>query len=331
MRISAPSMYAAFGDKKRLFLEAMRLYAGDPVDLERMIADAPTAHDAARKLMTAAATTYTGEATPKGCLLASATASGSAAAADVQDAVADVRRTIEGRLRTRIERDIEKGMLPSGTPAAALAGLVLSVTQGMSVLARDGAPRTSPSGHCPGRASGLAAHGHLEATGRGPDRARLGLVWRKLRCGTRRTRCLIPGFDGAVFSREWKEALWARAQSEHSVKRPLIKLYSPCLAQCPAGLARQTSVAVADLLGPVRTTTAGCTDTRVPGLSNGQGWLNGSRDKLALLRCHVSQFRHWTFCSTKQGAEGKQAPRIPMQQQQTRRARQSQPHQGWMA
>ncbi|WP_207907825.1 WGR domain-containing protein [Ancylobacter aquaticus] len=24
------------------------------------------------------------------------------------------------------------------------------------------------------------------------------------------TRCLIPGFDGADFSREWKEALWAR-------------------------------------------------------------------------------------------------------------------------
>ena len=23
-------------------------------------------------------------------------------------------------------------------------------------------------------------------------------------------RCLIPGFDGAVFSTEWKEALWAR-------------------------------------------------------------------------------------------------------------------------
>ena len=26
----------------------------------------------------------------------------------------------------------------------------------------------------------------------------------------RRTRCLIPGFDGAMFSIEWKEALWAR-------------------------------------------------------------------------------------------------------------------------
>ena len=143
MEISAPSLYAAFGDKKRLFLEAMRLYVGDPMDMERAIAAAPTAHQAAHDLMTAAATTYTGEATPRGCLLASATASGSAAAAEVQDAVANVRRGLEGCLRARIERDIKDGVLPLGTQAAPLAGLVLAVTQGMSVLARDGASRTS--------------------------------------------------------------------------------------------------------------------------------------------------------------------------------------------
>lgn len=143
MGISAPSLYTAFGDKKRLFLEAMRLYAGDPDDMARAILDAPTAYQAAHDLMTAAATTYTGEATPKGCLLASATASGSAAAADVQDAVANVRRGIENCLRVRIERDIKDGVLPPGSQAAPLARLVLAVTQGMSVLARDGASRTS--------------------------------------------------------------------------------------------------------------------------------------------------------------------------------------------
>ena len=143
MGISAPSLYTAFGDKRRLFLEAMRLYASDPADMERAIANARTAQEAAHDLMTAAATTYTGEGTPRGCLLASATASGSAAAADVQDAVANVRRGIEDCLRVRIERDIENGVLPPGSQAAPLAGLVLAVTQGMSVLARDGASRAS--------------------------------------------------------------------------------------------------------------------------------------------------------------------------------------------
>ena len=143
MGISAPSLYAAFGDKKQLFLEAVRLYAGDPEDMGRRIGDAPSAYDAARALMTAAATAYTGEATPRGCLLASATASGSAASADVQAAVAEVRQGMNSRLRMRIKRDIEDGVLPPGTQPAALAGLVLAVTQGMSVLARDGASRTS--------------------------------------------------------------------------------------------------------------------------------------------------------------------------------------------
>ncbi len=143
MGISTPSLYTAFGDKKRLFLEAMRLYAGDPDDMARAIRDAPTAYQAAHDVMAAAATTYTGEATPKGCLLASAAASGSAAAADVQDAVATVRRGIEHCLRARIERDIEDGVLPPGAQAAPLAGLILAVTQGMSVLARDGASRAS--------------------------------------------------------------------------------------------------------------------------------------------------------------------------------------------
>ena len=143
MGISTPSLYTAFGDKKQLFLEAMRLYAGDPEDMDSRIDDAPSAYDAAQTLMTGAATAYTGEATPKGCLLASATASGSAASVDVQAAVADIRRAIESRLKIRIERDIEDGLLPVGTQSAALAGLAMAVTQGMSVLARDGATQAS--------------------------------------------------------------------------------------------------------------------------------------------------------------------------------------------
>ena len=143
MGVTAPSLYTAFGDKKRLFLEAASRYAGDPEAMAAAIDGAPSAHDAAREMLTAAAITYTGEATPKGCLLASATASCSAASADVQDAVADIRRAVAARLRARVERDIASGVLPPATDAAALVGLVMAVTQGMSTLARDGAPRAS--------------------------------------------------------------------------------------------------------------------------------------------------------------------------------------------
>ena len=141
MGITTPSLYAAFGDKKRLFLEAMGRYAGDPHVMMQRIGDAPTAHDAVRDMLEAAATAFTGEATPKGCLLASATASGSAHSADVQRAVADIRFAITAQLCARIEQDIAVGLLPADTDAAALSGLVIAVIQGMSVLARDGVAR----------------------------------------------------------------------------------------------------------------------------------------------------------------------------------------------
>lgn len=141
MGITAPSLYTAFGDKKQLFLEAVRLYAGDPRTLAETVSEAHSAHDAARRLMTAAALSYTGQDTPSGCLLASATASGSAASAGVQRAVADIRDGVRSCLQARIEVDVAKGILPPTTDPGALSGLVMAVIQGMSVLARDGASR----------------------------------------------------------------------------------------------------------------------------------------------------------------------------------------------
>jgi AcrR family transcriptional regulator len=143
MGVTAPSLYAAFGDKRRLFLEAVQLYAGDPDAMVRAMETAAKAHDAARDMMRGAAIAFTGDETPRGCLLASATASGSAASADVQQAIAEIRRGIGALLRQRIERDITAGALPTGTDAAALSGLVIGVIQGMSVLARDGVPRAA--------------------------------------------------------------------------------------------------------------------------------------------------------------------------------------------
>lgn len=141
MRVTAPSIYAAFGDKRRLFLAAVNLYAGDLSAMDEWILAAPTAQDAARSLLVASAERFTGETTPPGCLLASATASGSAACVAVMAAVTEVRQRIEAALRQRIERDITSRFLREKISADALAGMIMAVIQGMSVLARDGAGR----------------------------------------------------------------------------------------------------------------------------------------------------------------------------------------------
>lgn len=143
MGVNAPSLYAAFGNKQKLFLEAMRLYAGDHNALEQEMADAPTARDAVVGMLRRAALLYTGETTPPGCLLASAAATGSPDASEVREAVAAERRKVRDIIVRRIEVDIAKGLLPSDTRSTTLADLAVAVTQGMSVLARDGADRAS--------------------------------------------------------------------------------------------------------------------------------------------------------------------------------------------
>lgn len=141
MGITPPSLYAAFGNKRQLFLEAVELYAGDAAGRERAINDAPSAFEAASDLLQAVAITYTGDETPPGCLLASATASGSADSLEVRRTVADIRFSLAAQFAARIKQDIADGLLPTDCNAEALANLVVVVTQGMSVLARDGGSR----------------------------------------------------------------------------------------------------------------------------------------------------------------------------------------------
>lgn len=141
MKITPPSLYAAFGDKRSLFREAVYHYLGGAGAVVRTIENAPTARDAAHKLLTAAAIGGTGANTPPGCLLASSIVSCSASAADIREELAVIRREIEAALRTRIERDVANGSLPPNTDAEMLAGHIFAVVQGMSTLAKDGAGR----------------------------------------------------------------------------------------------------------------------------------------------------------------------------------------------
>jgi AcrR family transcriptional regulator len=143
MGITAPSLYAAFGDKRSLFMAALRRYLGTPIAALALIENATTAKQAARKLLTNSAIAFTGEHTPPGCLLATATASCSAASADVQEALAEIRRGFGRQLSDKIRADIAGGRLPTGIDAETLSGHVMAVIQGMSSLARDGASRQS--------------------------------------------------------------------------------------------------------------------------------------------------------------------------------------------
>ena len=141
MGITPPSLYASFGDKKQLFLEAVQLYTSGDTTSESIIDDAATARDAAMGLLQASTIGFTGDSTPTGCLLASSAISCSAAAEDVRRALRDIRLKIEKRLQRKIAEDCSMRNLKPKIDAEALAGHIMAVIQGMSTLARDGATR----------------------------------------------------------------------------------------------------------------------------------------------------------------------------------------------
>jgi AcrR family transcriptional regulator len=141
MGITPPSLYTAFGDKKKLFLEAIKLYTSGDVASESIIDEAATAREAAIGLLQASVIGFTGARTPAGCLLASSAISCSSAAEDVRKALAKIRLNIEKRLRSKILLDPSLTKLKRKVNADALAGHVMAVIQGLSTLARDGATR----------------------------------------------------------------------------------------------------------------------------------------------------------------------------------------------
>jgi AcrR family transcriptional regulator len=144
MGITPPSLYTAFGDKERLFLEAIERYGKGPGGFgQRALAEEPSARGAIQRLLEEAATELTQSCHPLGCMMVMATANCSVAAEHVQTALAKRRALAVGTMQARLQRGIDEGELPASTDAEALANFYATVYQGMSMQAKDGASKAS--------------------------------------------------------------------------------------------------------------------------------------------------------------------------------------------
>ncbi|MFI8825759.1 TetR/AcrR family transcriptional regulator [Streptomyces sp. NPDC053431] len=140
MGISAPSLYAAFGDKKTLFEEVVEEYARSHGAFgAEAFTQEPTARGGIRRMLIEAAAHYTDPAHPPGCLMISAAVNCSTP--EVADALRDRRNANIARIEGLIRRGVESGELPAATDSATLARLCGAVLMGMSQQARDGATR----------------------------------------------------------------------------------------------------------------------------------------------------------------------------------------------
>ncbi len=140
MDIGAPSLYAAFGDKRSLFEEVVRMYGtryGSFTD--RALAEEPTARAAVERALREAATAYTEPGHPHGCLVVHAATNCSTP--EVEESLRERRNANITAFESRIRADVAAGVLPPATDAAALARHTGAMIQGMSQQARDGASR----------------------------------------------------------------------------------------------------------------------------------------------------------------------------------------------
>ena len=139
MGIRSPSLYAAFGSKEALYLEAIAHYVATvgPTVWDKLAA--ATARAGVEKLLLTATETLpeSGEI-PGGCM-AVLGAIGDEWPAAIANVVKQVRLDMLGNLQSRLQMAVTEGELPVTTDIERLSRFYLSVFQGMALQARDGA------------------------------------------------------------------------------------------------------------------------------------------------------------------------------------------------
>jgi AcrR family transcriptional regulator len=141
MGINPPSLYAAFGNKEGLFRKALDRYAEERAGLWHEALHAPTARGMVERLLYGNADFLTAESDPRGCLFVRSAVSCSEAANAIRCEVASRRTGGETVLRERLARAKADDELPADFDPADFARYIMTVIEGMSVQATEGASR----------------------------------------------------------------------------------------------------------------------------------------------------------------------------------------------
>lgn len=129
MGITAPSLYAAFGDKDQLFDASAGCYYDNVTLQTEKALDQPTAREAIIEVMWTTAAAHTDTASPPGCFILT------------EPRLALQRELLTTQIARRWERGIAEGDVTSTMSAEDVAGFVVAVLAGMSARARDGGTR----------------------------------------------------------------------------------------------------------------------------------------------------------------------------------------------
>lgn len=142
MGLNSPSLYAAFGSKDALFRETLELYQCEAgAILIDALEGGATAREGVEAFLLASAEALTRPGSPPGCMIVLAAASAYGASLSARDAARTGRAGAAERIAARLERGIAAGDLSAGLDIAAISAFYVTVQQGMSIQAVDGASR----------------------------------------------------------------------------------------------------------------------------------------------------------------------------------------------
>ena len=142
MGVSRPTLYAAFGDKRAVFLAAIDAYArgigSEPMaafEAEESIAPA------VRAFLRVSLENNTADAHPRGCLIGCCASTSAIEVPGVAERIASISAAGERRLRSRFQRERDAGALPGVPDAAGRAAILMDLMNAQAIRARAGASR----------------------------------------------------------------------------------------------------------------------------------------------------------------------------------------------
>lgn len=142
MGINTPSIYSTFGSKEALFNEVITLYRtseGSKIWQETMQQNSAKA--AIETLLTLSAEEFTRSQRPKGCLIVLGAINQDNTNVQVHHTLQKYRNESIENLMTLLKRDITNGILSPEIDCHVIATYYITLQQGMSIQARDGASK----------------------------------------------------------------------------------------------------------------------------------------------------------------------------------------------
>jgi len=141
--MNRPSLYGAFGDKREMYLAALRLFSAESACEMQKALGAPTLREAIEGFFFTAIRDYlSGEAGPRGCLVVCTAVTEAIGDATIRSALAEMLAEIDSLVEVRIARAKAEGDRCAPGDAKALARVTTSVLHSLAVRARAGARRS---------------------------------------------------------------------------------------------------------------------------------------------------------------------------------------------